>query len=394
MVRPISPHRYLEFHTLLVTLLVIALTVSGCVSRPAESRSTRAVTPTEAVDLETASLTPSLVAGTSVVAGSVRDDGMLSILALSGGGSDGAYGVGVLNGWTKSGTRPSFDIVTGVSTGALMSVFAFLGPQYDEMLRRLYVSQEESDIFVKRGLGGVLGDSLLDNTPLKRQIETHITPSILEEVAQQHSMGRRLYVATTNLDASKLVVWDMGLLASGGGDGRSNSLQMFQKVLRASAAIPVLFPPVYIKPKRGVQLRQAHVDGAVKAPVLLSDFIFKRPAKRRELYVIINGSLAQENSFQAVSPNLRDIASMSVSGLLNELTHQVVYRGYVRARNSGTQFRITAIPDSVPVAEDPLSFDQKRLLLLYALGEQNAQKPDFWWPTPPTLRKFDRVAAR
>ncbi|MEL6948290.1 MAG: hypothetical protein AAFO73_11740, partial [Pseudomonadota bacterium] len=228
----------------------------------------------------------------------------------------------------------------------------------------------------------------------KRQIEKHITAAVLAEVAREHLRGRRLYVATTNLDASKLVVWDMGLLASGGGRGRSNSLQMFQKVLRASAAIPVLFPPVYIKPKRGVQLRQAHVDGAVKAPVLLADFIFKRPAKKRELYIIINGTLAQENSFKAVAPNLKDIASMSVSGLLNELTQQVVYRGYVRAKNSGTAFYITAIPDSVPIASDALAFDQKRLRMLYRLGEASVQRSDFWWRSPPTLRTFDRVAVR
>ncbi|MEO0546012.1 MAG: patatin-like phospholipase family protein [Pseudomonadota bacterium] len=378
----------------MLVLLAVVLALTGCVSRPPESKAIRALTPTEAVDLQNAALTP--VSMTQRIASGERvgASGTLSILALSGGGSDGAYGVGVLNGWTKTGTRPEFDIVTGVSTGALMSVFAFLGPHYDAKLRQLYISQEDSDIFVKRGLGGVLGDSLLDNTPLKRQIEKHITSAVLAEVAQQHALGRRLYVATTNLDASKSVVWDMGLLASGAGPGRTNSLQMFQKVLRASAAIPVLFPPVYIKPKRGVQLRQAHVDGAVKAPVLLSDFIFKRPAERRELYVIINGSLAQENSFQAVAPNLMDIASMSVSGLLSELTHQVVYRGYVRARNSGTAFRITAIPDSVPVATDPLAFDQKRLRMLYALGEQRAQQPGFWWTAPPTLRKYDRVAAR
>ncbi|MEM1039903.1 MAG: patatin-like phospholipase family protein [Pseudomonadota bacterium] len=375
-------------------MLAIVLALTGCVSRPPESKAIRAITPTEAVDLQNASLTPASMTQRIASGQRAGASGTLSILALSGGGSDGAYGVGVLNGWTRTGTRPEFDIVTGVSTGALMSVFAFLGPQYDAKLRQLYISQEDSDIFVKRGLGGVFGDSLLDNTPLKRQIEKHITHAVLAEVAQQHALGRRLYVATTNLDASKSVVWDMGLLASGAGPGRTNALQLFQKVLRASAAIPVLFPPVYIKPKRGVQLRQAHVDGAVKAPVLLSDFIFKRPAQRRELYVIINGSLAQENSFQAVAPNLKDIASMSVSGLLNELTQQVVYRGYVRARNSGTAFRITAIPDSVPVATDPLAFDQKRLRMLYELGEQSAQKPGFWWTAPPTLRKYDRVAVR
>ncbi|MGI9356160.1 MAG: hypothetical protein ACR2PF_13485, partial [Rhizobiaceae bacterium] len=218
--------------------------------------------------------------------------------------------------------------------------------------------------------------------------------ALVEEVARQHAKGRRLYVATTNLDASELVVWDMGLLASGGADGRSDKVQLFQKVLRASAAIPVLFPPVYIKPRRGVQLRQAHVDGGVKAPVLISDFLFERPAKQRELYVIINGSLALENAYQAVSPNLRDIAATAVNGLTGELTQQVVYRGYVRALNTGTAFRLTAIPDSIPPLGEPLKFDSAHLQRIYRAGYQGIQQQNFWWGKPPTIRRFDRIAKR
>ena len=367
----------------LVCFLTLLLAVTSCVAiRPKESVAIRSITPSEAV-----AINDDPNAATEATLMGYRD--RISILALSGGGADGAYGVGVLNGWTQTGTRPNFDIVTGVSTGALMAVFAFLGPEYDEMLKRLYINQTDSDIFRPRGVAGLLSDSIYDNGPLKLQIEKFVTQDILDKIASEHNSGRRLYVATTNLDAGELVVWDMGLLARGGADGRTNNLQLFQKVLRASAAIPVLFPPVYIKPKRGVQLRQAHVDGGVKAPVLLSDFLFSQPSKTRDVYVIINGSLSLEDDHKAVEPNLQSIAAKSVSGLTRELTQQVLYRGYVKAVNSKSRFWLTAIPDDIPPLETALEFDADHLQRIYDRGERDVQRPDFWWTKPPTLKRFD-----
>lgn len=367
---------------------VLMTLLTACVAmRPTESPEIRSITPSEAVAID-----DSPNAATEATLIGHRDH--VTILALSGGGADGAYGVGVLNGWTKSGTRPKFDIVTGVSTGALMSVYAFLGPHYDEMLKRLYIDQKESDIFRPRGVTALVSDSVYDNGPLKKQIEKFVTQGVLDEVAAEHAKGRRLYVATTNLDAGELVVWDMGLLASGGADGRANNLQLFQKILRASAAIPVLFPPVYIKPKRGLQLRQAHVDGGIKAPVLLSDFLFSQPAKTRDVYVIINGPLALEDDHRAVQPNLQSIAAKSVASLTRELTQQVIYRGYVRAVNSGSRFRLTAIPDDIPPLKTALEFNGPYLQRIYQRGERDVQNPGFWRDTPPTLKKFDVRAAK
>ncbi len=368
-------------------LVAFALVVQGCVSRPAESPDFRAATPSEAITIAEED-TPAL---RSILSGP-RDT--LNVLALSGGGADGAYGVGVLSGWTESGTRPKFDIVTGVSTGALMAVLAFMGSEYDAQLRDLYTSQSDSDIFRTKALGGLLSDSIYDNTPLKRQIEKVVTPELVDKIATEHAKGRRLYLATTNLDSNELVAWDMGLLASGGADGRSNRVQLFQKVMRASSAIPVLFPPVYIKPKRGVQLRQAHVDGGVKAPVLLGDFIYRVPARKRDVYVIINGTLALRNAFSAVQPNLRSIATNAVNGLTSELTQQTVFRGYVRARNSGSGFHLTAIPEDIKPLENPLEFNSDQLQLLYETGRRDVQLPGFWWQKPPNIKQSDIVAAR
>jgi len=365
--------------------IFVAIALTACVSRPAESPDFRAVTPSEAITIAEED-----TAARRALLRAPRDT--LNVLALSGGGPDGAYGVGILNGWSKSGTRPRFDIVTGVSTGGLIAVLAFLGPQYDSLLRDLYVRQTDAGIFTRKGISGFFSDSLYDNSPLKKQIERVITEEIIDQIAAEHAKGRRLYLATVNLDANELVGWDMGLLASGGADGRADRVQLFQKVMRASAAIPVFFPPVYIKPKRGVQLRQAHVDGAIKAPVLLGDFVFRVPARKRNVYVVINGTLAQRDAFRAVQPNIQSIASAAVSGLTRELTQQTVYRGYARAQNTGSGFFLTAIPDEIKPLADPLAFDKDHLELLYSTGERLALRPGFWWRAPPHLKDSDLIA--
>ena len=360
--------------------LVAALLLAGCVAtRPAESPQYRDVLPMEAVDQTQGTLTPATGAA-----------GTVDILALSGGGAYGAFGVGVLSAWSERGDRPEFDIVTGVSTGALMSVFAFLGPQYDARLRKLYLDVREADIFTRRGLAGALGDSLYDNTPLKRQIEREVTPDILAAVAAEHARGRRLYVATVNLDSGALVVWDMGDIASG---GRSNPLQHFQKVLRASAAVPGFFQPVYIKPQRGVQLRQAHVDGGVKAPVLISDFLFRTPATRRRLFVVINDGLAARDPFEPVEPNVLSIAQKSIMTMTRKLMEDTVYRGYVRARHSSTEFNLLAVPDELALGQTSLSFDARQMRRLYETGRSLMNAPKPFRNAPPRLRNFD-VARR
>ena len=361
-----------------VLLLLVFLT--GCVTRPAESPEYRDALPQEAV-----------VAGDVVYAqaGTAEyqdNDGVMSILALSGGGAYGAYGVGFLDGWSQRGDRPEFDIVTGVSTGALMSVFAFLGPQYDGLLRDLYTNTQQSDIFVNRGIQGLLSDSLFDNTPLKRQIERHVTPALLAKVAAEHAKGRRLYVATTNLDAGQLVTWDMGKIASG---GRSNPLQHFQKILRASSAVPGFFPPVYIKPKRGVQLRQAHVDGGVKRPLLTNNLLFDTVAKDRRLYVIANDSIALRDAYAAVDGTLPSIARKTIATLTKQLLIANVNTAYVRAINSGTRFYLTSVPDRLGLNAQSLSFEQKLLRELYVAGKAQALSEKPWRRKPLGVRSHD-----
>lgn len=381
--------RKLSFAQAALVLTVIMTVASGCVQRPQETAAIRTLQPMEAVDSNATA--EQVMARTGIPAGIIEDDGVHNVLALSAGGADGAYGAGVLNGWTRSGTRPKFDVVTGVSTGALMAVLAFLGPAYDGELERFYTLQSNDKIYKKKGLSGILGDSLYDNGPLKIQIEAFITQDTLNKIAAEHGKGRRLYVATTNLDAGDLVVWDMGEIALG---SRTDSVLHFQKVLRASAAVPAYFPPVYIKPQRGIELRQAHVDGGVKAPVLVAGFMFPETKTPKSLFMVINGNTTKLNSSVPVKPTLASIAQKSITELMRVLQDETVYRDFVISRNVGASFRLTQIPDSIPLAQEGLNFEPKRMRQLYEAGLADGLKgANAWLSEPPKISRYEKLAA-
>ena len=357
--------------------------LAACATRPLESPELRTEVPLFAVtlfDKDNNPSDPDLM---------VRKREQADILALSGGGADGAFGAGVLVGWSERGDRPKFDIVTGVSTGALMATLAFVGPSQDAALTRLYTSQTDDKIYRDKGLGGVLSDSLYDYAPLKKQIEEVVSAELLDKVAAEHETGRRLYVATTNLDAGKLVVWDMGAIAA---SGRYNRVRVFQKVLRASAAVPGFFQPVYIKPRRGIEIRQAHVDGGVKAPVLIRSFMFRIPAQQRRLHVIVNGQLSLLNAGEAVKADVGDIARKSITELLRGLLYKTLYQGYATSQNAGADFRMIAIPDRLPPTKDALKFDPARMQMLFEAGRKLGGDGSGWRNEPPRLEKLERIA--
>ena len=181
-------------------------------------------------------------------------------LAISGGGSDGAYGAGVLTGWTEAGTRPQFAAVTGASIGSLLAPFAFLGPRYDEEVRKTFTQISAADIFEDRKTR----DSLFDDWPLKRQVEMRVTAQLVADVAAEHARGRRLFVVTTNLDAGRRVVWNMGAIAARGDD---KALELFRNILLASCSIPGFFSPVGIEVEaNGKKFEELHSDGTITAP--------------------------------------------------------------------------------------------------------------------------------
>lgn len=284
---------------------------------------------------------------------------------LSTGGGDGAFGAGLLNGWSQSGKRPQFALVTGVSTGALMAPFVFVGSSMDSGLKRAYTEYNAGDIFedVKTP------ESLVDTWPLKRLIAKEVTPELLAAVADGHRAGRRLFVATTNLDASRGVVWNMGAIAARGDDA---ALKLFRDILLASTAIPGLFPPVLIDVEvNGKPNKEMHADGGLAAQLytapetlLNSSSTYKLPAT--ELYVIANTGLSPE--FQMGERSLLGVLGRSISVGVRSMMRLAVDRAYAAAKRSDIPFNL-AYPALAATDQQARGvFDSEYMKSLFDIG--------------------------
>ena len=279
-----------------------------------------------------------------------------NFLALSGGGGDGAFGAGILCGWTEAGTRPSFKLVTGISTGALIAPFAFLGPEYDAKLKEAYTTISDKDIYKVPGklklllnLGRIEG--VASTEPLAELLTRIIDDQMIQAIAVEHNKGRRLLVGTTQLDAQRQVIWDMGAIAA---SGHPDAPKLFRQVLRASASIPVAFNPVYIKVKAGGQeYDEMHVDGGVRAEVMLYEaalnlFTTKKklgspiPDRPRKLYLIRNAQVYPE--YESIKPYIGDIGTRAICSLTKYQGVGDLYRIYVLAQRDGIDYNLAFIP--------------------------------------------------
>lgn len=309
-------------------------------------------------------------------------------LVLSGGGAKGAYGAGLLNGWTEAGNRPQFSIVTGVSTGAIIAPFAFMGPRYDAFLTEFYTTYSTKDLVRPIGLGGLLGgSSVADSGPLEKLIAKYVTPQFLREVAAEYETGRYLLVGTTNLDAQRPVIWNMGEIAR---RGDAKALRLFRQVILASISIPGAFPPVLIDVEAaGEKGQELHVDGgttdnAVLLPAHLSiDEIENRNVKlERRLFVVINSNLAPKR--EVIRASTIKIATRSIDTLIKQQTAGDALRLYTYAQNNRIEFNYAEIPDDFDLKPDEL-FDPVYMRALYDVGKQNGQTGQFWRDVPRGL---------
>jgi predicted acylesterase/phospholipase RssA len=306
-------------------------------------------------------------------------------LALSGGGGDGAYGTGVLNGWTASRTRPEFTVVSGVSTGAMIAPFAFLGPSYDGVLRELYTSGvAESLLASPRPQGVLFGSGVFGSQRLRELVARYVDRSMLARIAAEYVKGRCLAVVTTDLDSERTVVWDMGRIAS---HGSPASLELFRDVLTASASVPVVFPPVFIDVEaNGRTFQEMHVDGGVTAPVftlpgafLLSNARPERPV-RWNIYVLINNTI--DPDFRVVPDRTIDIAGQTVSTMLKAQTRSVIFRTYEFAQENGLGFNLTYLDEEG--LDCGAGFDTACMRRLDQYGYQKARSGRFWQTRPPS----------
>ena len=319
-----------------------------------------------------------------------------NFLALSGGGGDGAFGAGILCGWTAAGTRPRFKLVTGISTGALIAVFAFAGPEYDARLKEAYTTISDKDIYTRNSwvklalnLGRV--DAAASTQPLAETLERLIDENLFQAVAAAHRQGRRLLVGTTQLEAQRLVIWNMGAIAA---SGQPDALKLFRQVLRASASVPAAFNPVYIKvTAAGREYDEMHVDGSVKAQVMLygeaiSFFTLSQklgsemPQRPRHLYLIRNATVAPE--YARLKPNIWAIAPRAISSMTKSQGVGDLYRIYVLAQRDGIDYNLAFIPlDFHPKRAS--EFDTKYMNAEFELAYNLARSGYKWHKYPPGM---------
>jgi hypothetical protein len=319
-------------------------------------------------------------------------DGSMDILALSGGGAGGAYGAGVLVGLTNSGKRPTYEIVTGVSTGALISPFAFLGPEWDGKLTEAYRGDATDKLLVSRGLGMLFGSSVFEGGPLVELVERFVTDELISAVAKESGTGRLLLVATTNLDREETVIWNMGAIAQEGG---ARARELFRDVLVASASVPGVFPPVMIDvQKDGHRFQEMHVDGGASTPFFIAPdtaiILGEAPESLRgaHIYVIVNGPAA--SPARTTLNNPVDVASRSFTAVMNHMTRNALVQADVFAKRGNMTFDFTMIPPEVAYA-GPLAFDQLSMRETFDYGMRCATRGQAWVNPALAIARNDKI---
>jgi len=311
----------------------------------------------------------------------------VDFLALSGGAEDGAFGAGLLFGWTRANNRPEFELVTGVSAGALIAPFAFLGPTYDPLLHEMFTTLNRDNIATATVLSGLLGGpALMDSAPLKALIDRYIDRGLMQGLARERARGRILLICTTNIDAQRPVYWDVGRIAQ---SNDTRALELIRDILLASASLPTIFPPVRIAVKAGGKnFEELHVDGGPTREVffLPQDFHFAgleeavgMPFKRR-LFVIRNGHLGAD--YKVTEEASLALAVRSISTLIKSQAQGDLFRIYASAIRESVDFNLAAIPEGTP-PNTAGPFDKAYMASLFAIGEKAGSRGVRWLKQPP-----------
>ncbi len=315
-------------------------------------------------------------------------DGQITVLALSGGGSYGPFGAGVLAGWTATGTRPEADVVTGVSAGALLSTYAFLGPAYDAASREIYATITNASVYKKRDLIEVpFSSSLVKQSPLRELMTDMISDDVLERVARERrERGRRLLVASTDLDNGRVVVWDLTSIAA---SNRPDRRKIYVDALMASSAIPGFFQPVMISPEPDSpdQRRQLHVDGSVSTSIFVPPMSGVDRSIPLRVYAIINSKMMEEPSGDILRVNALDISAASLKKVLRTVLQRSVYDVFLSTTLEGGFFYILGIPENTPITTPQYEFTPELSQALYTLG-QTLGEQSAWRSEPP---RFDSL---
>jgi predicted acylesterase/phospholipase RssA len=313
----------------------------------------------------------------------VRAGKPLTILALSGGGTGGAFGAGAVAGLTRAGTRPTFDVVTGVSAGALVAPFAFLGPSWDAQLLDAFTGVAGDNLLQSRGLGVLFGSSVYSGRPLRQLIDAYVSDEMIRAIAREADKGRLLLVATTDVASGEAVVWDLGAIAENGG---SSARTLFRDVLLASASVPGMFPPVIIRVEEdGVNYDQAHVDGAATVPFFVPSALLQRTRSvpdtgRAAVFVIVDGSLGE--TARTTRLTARAILSRSIRAGLSHLLLTNLELTAATAQLEGADLQYSSLPAAYPLP-DTFDFSARIRGPLFHYAYQCAESGRLWTAFPP-----------
>lgn len=308
-----------------------------------------------------------------------------SFLAISGGGDNGAFGAGLINGWTTTGTRPEFNIVTGVSTGSLIAPFAFLGPTYDGTLRKVYTTLSPDRVFFRRRLiTALFSDALADTTPLAETIARYADQAMFDAIAREYQKGRLLLISTTDLDAQRPVIWNIGAIAA---SRHPKSLDLFRKILLASAAIPGAFEPVLLDVEiDGAQFQEMHVDGGAIAQLFLYpasiDPSVLAVDRTQTAYIIRNARLDPEHA--EIERRALTIAGRAINTMLAASGYNDVMRMYFITKRDGIDYNLAFIGTDFKVRHERF-FDPVYMHALFDYGYRHAVAGNAWHKTPPGL---------
>jgi len=313
-----------------------------------------------------------------------------AMLVISSGGANGAFGAGVIAGWSETGNRPQFEIVTGVSTGAMIAPFAFLGADYDQTLIEIYTSVSREKIFqLEMFSGSLFGSSLADTAPLKTLIDKYVTADFVQAIGEQTRLQRHLFIVTTHFDAMRPVVWDIGAIALNRGKA---GVPLIRQIILASASIPILFPPVAIEwQSEGKSFTELHVDGGVSGQV------FAYPSQiragrlnellgltfRRRIYLIQNGNA--QLPYDPAQTGMFNIARRSIQGMLVNKENAEIERIYYLTKRDGVEFLMIEIPSEFN-ADQSIDFDRNNMRALLEVGLRVGRNPNSWHALPPGLR--------
>lgn len=311
-----------------------------------------------------------------------------NVLALSGGGSFGAFTAGVLCGWTARGDRPTFDVVTGISTGALVAPFAFLGAEYDGPMKEFYTTLEAKDLYKMKPIRGLFGEALADNTRMAAKVDETLSPKLICEIAREHRNGRRLYIGTTAAESRQFVVWDIGAIANRGRPEEDKKL--IKQILLGSSAIPGVFPPQHITVDvDGVCVTERHIDGGVSQSIFIHP-PYVAPADRSadsnadlagtNLYLVVAGKLYAD--LEKIKPLALSLVGKEISAMIYAQGRGDLQRIFTSSTLIGANYFLTAIPPEYPAPTSSMEFKLPVLTGLFKEGYRVACQ-GAWRRTPP-----------